>query len=151
MICICIVKKEASVKIDHFIFILKITLLYLIRYFLVNFMTEFFYLWRYGSITQASTVRLGIGSDGEDVYVGFNSLLPMVNPNDIVVDGWDISGLNIAEAVERARVLEPTLKDKLRPHLVDLKPRTSIYNPDFIAANQVIMIICNFPAWPLLL
>lgn len=60
----------------------------------------------------------------------------MVHPDDIVIDGWDISGMNIAEAMERAMVLEPALQQQLKPHLSCWKPRPSIYNPSFIAANQ---------------
>ena len=40
----------------------------------------------FGSITQASTVLLGTGPEGE-VYVPMKSLLPMVDPNDVVLDG----------------------------------------------------------------
>lgn len=40
----------------------------------------------FGSITQASTVCLGTGPEGE-VYVPMSELLPMVHPNDIVFDG----------------------------------------------------------------
>ena len=54
-------------------------------------------------LTLASTVRLGnIG--GEEVYVPFNKLLPMVHPNDLVMGGWDISKMNMAEAMERGKV-----------------------------------------------
>ena len=54
---------------------------------------------------QASTLRVG-NYEGEEAYVPFKSLLPMVEPNDIVFGGWDISGLNCAEAMERAQVRE---------------------------------------------
>lgn len=89
----------------------------------------------YGSITQASTVLLGTADSG-DVYLPFSSLLPMVSPNDIVLDGWDISSLNLADSMERAQVLDYNLQVQLRPHMEKLKPRPSIYYPDFIAANQ---------------
>lgn len=89
----------------------------------------------FGSITQTSTVCLGTGDEG-DVYVPMHELLPMVNPNDIVIDGWDISSLNLADAMVRAKVLDYDLQRQLRPHLVNMKPRPSIYFPDFIAANQ---------------
>lgn len=88
-----------------------------------------------GSLTQASTVCLGTGPSG-DIHIPFKDLLPMVNPNNIVFDGWDISGCNIADAVERAQVLDWGLQHQLRPYLEKLKPRPSIYCPDFIAANQ---------------
>ena len=41
---------------------------------------------------------------GEEAYAPFSALLPMVHPNDIVWGGWDISGLNLADAMERAQV-----------------------------------------------
>lgn len=40
----------------------------------------------FGSITQASTVGLGTGPEGE-VYVPMKDILPMVDPNDVVIDG----------------------------------------------------------------
>lgn len=40
----------------------------------------------YGSVTQASTIRVG-ALEGKDVYVPFGSLLPMVHPNDLVIGG----------------------------------------------------------------
>ena len=38
--------------------------------------------------------------------------------------------------MERAKVLDYDLQRQLRPYLVDMKPRPSVYYPDFIAANQ---------------
>ncbi|KAK2826458.1 hypothetical protein Q5P01_020672 [Channa striata] len=89
----------------------------------------------YGSFLQASTVCLGSGLEG-NVNVPFCDLLPMVHPNDIVFDGWDISSNDLASAMERAQVLDWTLQEQLRPHMRDMKPRRSIYIPEFIAANQ---------------
>ena len=34
------------------------------------------------------------------------------------------------------QVLDVGIQDQLRSHLLELKPRPSIYSPDFIAANQ---------------
>ena len=91
----------------------------------------------YGSVTQASTCRLGgHGPHHQDVYVPFSAMLPMVDPNDLVVGGWDISKHNLADAMKRAKVLEPTLQAQLRPHMEGLVPLPSVYYPDFIAANQ---------------
>lgn len=42
--------------------------------------------------------------EGEEVFTPFKSLLPMLDPNQLVIGGWDISGLNMAEAMERAKV-----------------------------------------------
>lgn len=90
----------------------------------------------FGSITQASTVLLGTDANGQDVHIPMNKLIPMVNPDDIVVDGWDISSMNIGEAMIRAGVLEVALQDQVHKKLSLMKPRPSIYDPDFIAANQ---------------
>ncbi|XP_008588983.1 PREDICTED: inositol-3-phosphate synthase 1 isoform X2 [Galeopterus variegatus] len=60
----------------------------------------------------------------------------MVAPNDLVFDGWDISSLNLAEAMRRAQVLDWGLQEQLWPHMEALRPRPSVYIPEFIAANQ---------------
>lgn len=54
-----------------------------------------------------------------------------------MLDGWDISKLNLADAMKRAEVLEVALQDQVAETLAKLTPRPSIYDPDFIAANQV--------------
>src|SRR3989338_704272 len=90
----------------------------------------------YGSVTQASTVRIGADPEGEDVHVPFSQLLPMVNPNEIVFGGWDINDADLATAMERAQVLDYDLQRQLVPHMQKIKPMPSIYLPDFIAANQ---------------
>uniref|UniRef100_A0A2I3MFJ2 Inositol-3-phosphate synthase 1 n=2 Tax=Papio anubis TaxID=9555 RepID=A0A2I3MFJ2_PAPAN len=90
----------------------------------------------YGSLTQAGTVSLGLDVEGQEVFVPFSTLLPMVAPNDLVFDGWDISSLNLAEAMRRAKVLDWGLQEQLWPHMEALRPRPSVYIPEFIAANQ---------------
>lgn len=90
----------------------------------------------YGSITQASTLRLGTDDSGDDCYIPFSKILPMVHPDDLVIGGWDINGANLAEAMERAQVLDYDLQRQLVPYLKDIRPLPSIYFPDFIAANQ---------------
>ncbi|XP_055390356.1 inositol-3-phosphate synthase [Condylostylus longicornis] len=90
----------------------------------------------YGSITQSSTVFLGSDENGKDVYIPMNQLVPMISPDNIIIDGWDISSLNIAEAMKRAQVLDINLQDQVYKDLEKFQPRPSIYDPDFIAANQ---------------
>nr|CAD7433431.1 unnamed protein product [Timema monikensis] len=90
----------------------------------------------YGSLTQSSTWRLGSGPAGESVYVPMWELLPMVSPDNLVIDGWDINGADLATAMTRAQVLDWGLQQQLKPHMEQFKPRASVFNPDFIAANQ---------------
>ena len=90
----------------------------------------------FGSLTQASTVRLGGHGACSDVWLPFGALLPMVHPDDLVLGGWDISSLDLAAAMGRAKVLDYELQAQLRDHMSVLKPLPSVYYPDFIAANQ---------------
>nr|KMM66383.1 inositol-3-phosphate synthase [Coccidioides posadasii RMSCC 3488] len=91
----------------------------------------------YGSLVMGSTVKLGTDPEtAEEVNIPFRDMLPMVHPNDLVVGGWDISGMNLGDAMDRAAVLEPSLKEMVRKDMAALKPLPSIYYPDFIAANQ---------------
>ncbi|KAL0378467.1 UNVERIFIED_CONTAM: Inositol-3-phosphate synthase [Sesamum radiatum] len=89
----------------------------------------------FGSLTQASSIRVG-SFNGEEIYAPFKSLLPMVNPDDIVFGGWDISNMNLADAMGRAKVLDIDLQKQLRPYMEHMVPLPGIYDPDFIAANQ---------------
>jgi len=90
----------------------------------------------WGSLMMASTVKLGHDDAGQDVHVPFRDMVPMVHPNDFVLGGWDINDANLADAMERAKVLEPDLQRQVYPYLKEYTPLPSIYYPDYIAANQ---------------
>jgi len=90
----------------------------------------------YGSLTQATTIRIGSNAAGKEVHIPFSSILPMSKPDELVIGGWDINGANIAEAMNRACVLDYDLQRQIAPALAHMKPMPSIYYPDFIAANQ---------------
>lgn len=89
----------------------------------------------FGSITQAATCRVG-NYKGEEIHVPFKGLLPMVHPNDFVIGGWDISSMNLADAMGRAQVFDFELQRQLVPYMKDRVPLPGIYDPAFIAANQ---------------
>lgn len=91
----------------------------------------------YGSIVRASTIRLGTDpATGKDVWVPFSNVLPMVHPNDLVLGGWDISGLPMTDAMARAKVLDYDLQRQVAPYMAEMQPLPSVYYPDFIAQNQ---------------
>ncbi|KAI0377267.1 myo-inositol-1-phosphate synthase [Hypomontagnella monticulosa] len=91
----------------------------------------------YGSVIMGSTMKLGTDSvTMKEVNIPFHDVLPMVHPNDLVIGGWDISSMNLADAMDRAAVLEPTLKAQVKKEMAQMVPLPSIYYPDFIAANQ---------------
>jgi myo-inositol-1-phosphate synthase len=90
----------------------------------------------YGSVTQTASVHLGQDEHGIDVFVPLHALVPLVHPNQIVLGGWDISSANLADALERAKVLDADLRHRLRPFLEQLKPWRAAYDQNFIAQNQ---------------
>ena len=95
----------------------------------------------YGSFTQMATTHVGFKFDETngtltDVFKPIKELLPMVNPIDFDVTGWDISNKNLYEAAKRAHVLEPTLIEQLKGDLENIVPMKAALNPDFIASNQ---------------
>ncbi|KAF9437221.1 Myo-inositol-1-phosphate synthase [Entomortierella beljakovae] len=90
----------------------------------------------FGSVVQASTLKLGVDAKGNDVYIPFSDILPMVHPNDLVLGGWDISSFNLADSMSRAQVLDYDLQRQVKAEMATLKPLPSVYYPDFIAANQ---------------
>ena len=69
------------------------------------------------------------------MWIFFNYIL-QVNPDDIVFGGWDISSMNLADSMARAKVLDIDLQKQLRPYMESMVPLPGIYDPDFIAANQ---------------
>jgi len=90
----------------------------------------------WGSMMMASTVKLGNDPRGNAVFTPMSNVLPMLHPNDIVWGGWDISSMNLGDAMRRSKVLDIDLQKKLYPHMKDMVPLPSAYFPDFIAANQ---------------
>lgn len=69
------------------------------------------------------------------MYKPVNELLPMVDPREMVITGWDISGLNLFDACKRAKVLEPDLINQLRGDLESIVPLPAAFNGDYIAGN----------------
>merc|ERR1719356_2285078 len=60
----------------------------------------------------------------------------MIDPNDLIIDGWDINDAPLDIAMQRACVFDYALQQKLRPLMKGMKPMKSIYYPSFIAPNQ---------------
>lgn len=90
-----------------------------------------------GSVTQSSVVHVGDDEFGNEMFIPLGKLVPMVNPSDIVLGGWDISACNLAQAMERAAVLDYDLQRQVAPHMEGLKPLPAVFSPDFVAANQM--------------
>jgi len=93
----------------------------------------------YGSFTQCATAKVGnrfVDGELKDVFKPVKELVPLVDPNDFIVGGWDISGMNLYEAARRAQVLEPDLVRQMKEELESVVPMKAAFNQEFIASNQ---------------
>ena len=95
----------------------------------------------FGSLTQSVTTKVGLrynkeANTIEDVHKVIKDIVPLVDPAQLEITGWDISGANIYEACYRAQVLEPTLIDQLEEDMSQMVPLKAVLNPDYVAANQ---------------
>lgn len=71
--------------------------------------------------------------NGKTIYESYK----FENPIEIVVSGWDISGKNMSEAVQRAGVLNWMIEEQLRPYLQTITPMKAVYDRNYIAMNQL--------------
>jgi len=76
----------------------------------------------YGSFTQSATVHVGFKHDAEtgaltDVYKPVKEIIPMVDPVEFVINGWDISKSNLYDSCKRSKVLDPDLLRQLKSEL----------------------------------
>ncbi|TPP46327.1 Myo-inositol-1-phosphate synthase family protein [Leishmania donovani] len=90
----------------------------------------------FGSITQSSTINLGMTRDMDEVFVPLKDLVPMVSPDNLVIGGWDCNNMNLGDAMRRAAVLDVQVQDALYDHMRKLCPLPAIFDIDFVAANQ---------------
>ena len=89
----------------------------------------------FGSITQSSTTKVGVMGN-EEIYLPLKDILPMVDPTNLIIHGWDISDKNLAEAMRRGEVYDYDLQMKLYPYMENIVPMPGIYYQEWIAANQ---------------
>lgn len=89
----------------------------------------------YGSCTQASTTKIGVNGK-EEVFLPLNQILPLAEPTEIVLSGWDISNMNMGDSLVRASVVDYDLTQKLYPEMSKIVPLPAVYYPDYIASNQ---------------
>ena len=60
----------------------------------------------------------------------------MVEPNDVVVGGWDICATPLGDAMKKSKVLDVDLQRQLYDDMQQIVPLPSAFFPSFIAANQ---------------
>jgi myo-inositol-1-phosphate synthase len=94
----------------------------------------------YGSLTQTVSVPVGFkkteGGQLDDVYRFVNEIVPLVNPCDMEITGWDISSLNVYDSCYRAQVIDPNLIELMKAELSSMVPMKAVFNAKYIASNQ---------------
>src|SRR6185369_15533178 len=83
-----------------------------------------------GSLTQMGTIRLGKRTEGRSPKI--SEILPLSTLDDIVFGGWDIFDEDCYAAAKTAGVLEPSLLEKVRPELEQIRPWPAVFDQRYV-------------------
>ena len=83
-----------------------------------------------GSLTQMGTVRLGKRTEGRSPMI--KDFVPLAGLNDLVFTGWDPIPDDMYAAARHAGVLERDLLDQMKPFLSGIKPRTAVFDQEWV-------------------
>lgn len=84
----------------------------------------------FGSLTQMGTIRLGKRTEKRAPLI--KKFVPLANLKDLVFAGWDIFKDNAYESASKARVLEKSLLDQLKPELEKIKPLPAVFEQKYV-------------------
>jgi myo-inositol-1-phosphate synthase len=83
-----------------------------------------------GALTQMGNIRLGKRT--ENRYPLIKDFVPLTELSDIVFGGWDVYADNVYEAASKAKVLEPSLLNAIKPELEAIKPMKAVFDKSYI-------------------
>src|SRR5499426_1857397 len=83
-----------------------------------------------GSLTQMGTVRLGKRTEGRSPKI--SDVVPLSSLDDLVFGGWDIFEDDCYAAARTAGVIEPSLLDKIRPELEQIRPWPAVFDQRYV-------------------
>ena len=83
-----------------------------------------------GSLTQMGTIRLGKRTEGRSPKI--KEFVPLSSLDDMVFGGWDIFGDDMYASACHAGVLERSLLDQVKPFLETIKPRTAVFDRNYV-------------------
>ena len=83
-----------------------------------------------GSLTQMGTIRLGKRTEGRSPAI--KDFVPLAQLKDLVFTGWDIFEDDMYTAASKAGVLEKELLGRLKPLLSSIKPRTAVFDHNYV-------------------
>jgi myo-inositol-1-phosphate synthase len=83
-----------------------------------------------GSLTQMGTVRLGKRTEGRSPKI--SEIVPLSSLGDLVFGGWDIFDEDCYAAARTAGVIDPSLLDKVRPELEQIRPWPAVFDQRYV-------------------
>jgi myo-inositol-1-phosphate synthase len=83
-----------------------------------------------GSLTQMGTVRLGKRTEGRSPKI--SEVVPIASLDDLVFGAWDIFDDDSYAAARTAGVIEPSLLDKVRPELEQIRPWSAVFDQRYV-------------------
>src|SRR5215471_15723595 len=83
-----------------------------------------------GSLTQMGTIRLGKRTEGRSPRIG--DVVPIAQLDQLVFGGWDIFEEDCYAAARTAGVIEPSLLDKVRSELEQIKPWPAVFDQRYV-------------------
>ena len=83
-----------------------------------------------GSLTQMGTIRLGKRTEGRSPKI--KDFVPLAEPQDLVIGGWDIFEDNAYEAARKAGVLDRAHVERLKEPLSAIKPMKAVFDHDYV-------------------
>ena len=83
-----------------------------------------------GSLTQLATIRLGKRTDNRTPYI--RDFVPLAKLDQLVFGGWDIFEDTAYQAASNARVLEPSLLEKVREPLDAIRPMKAVFDSEYV-------------------
>ncbi len=83
-----------------------------------------------GALTQMGNIRLGKRT--ENRYPLIKDFVPLAALDQVVFGGWDMYADNVYEAASKAKVLEPSLLQLIRPELEKIVPMKAVFDKSYI-------------------
>jgi myo-inositol-1-phosphate synthase len=83
-----------------------------------------------GSLTQMGTVRLGKRTEGRSPKI--SEVVPIASLDDLVFGAWDIFEDDSFAAARTAGVIEPSLLEKVRPELEQIRPWSAVFDQRYV-------------------
>lgn len=83
-----------------------------------------------GSLTQIGKLRLGKRIENRSALI--RDFVPLASLQTLRFGGWDIFEDNAFEAASKAKVLEPSLLEKIRSPLENIRPMSAVFDPSYV-------------------